>query len=126
MKDLALNNEHDIVVKHNKMQLVEGAEQKIQSSECTLNTKKGEWKFDLDNGVDFSPILKRNPDLSTDTLRSILIDGLTQVDESFEIQQILMDYDKKSRKLSVGFTATTNDGETITMSDMVVRWLNVR
>lgn len=118
MKSLALNEEHDIVVKHGKMQLVEGAELKRQSAECVLNVKKGEWKFDSELGVDFSPILKKNPDLSNDTLKSILMDGLSQVDESFVIQQITSNYDKQNRKLTVGVIATTDENEVVTLSDV--------
>lgn len=118
MKSLALNDAHDIVIKHGKIQLAEGAELKRQSAECVLNIKKGEWQFDPELGVDFSPILRKNPDLSNDTLKGILMDGLTQVDESFVIQQIISEYDKPNRKLTAGFTATTEDGEIIALSDV--------
>ncbi len=118
MKGLALNENHDIVIKHGKMQLAEGAELKRQSAECTLNIKKGEWKFNPERGVDFSPLLQKNPDLSNDILKSILMDGLLQVDESFVIQQITSDYNKRNRKLTAGVIATTDDSEVITLSDV--------
>lgn len=118
MKSLALNEKHDIVIKHGKIQLVEGAELKRQSAECTLNTKKGEWKFNSGLGVDFTPLLQKNPDLSNDTLRTILMDGLLQVDESFVIQQITSNYDKRNRKLTAGVIATTDENEVITLSDV--------
>ena len=117
MKSFAVNDAHDIVIENGIVQLVEGSELKRQSAECTLNTKKGEWFFNEELGINFNLLLGKKSELDSETIRSVLMDGLLQVDESFVIHQILTNYDKHKRKLTVGFTATTENGESITLSD---------
>lgn len=115
MKGFSVDETHDIVIKNGVVQLVEGSELKRQSTECTLNTKKGEWFFDISHGIDFNAILgKREVDI--EEIRNIIMDGLTQVDDTFTIDNLTTNYDKKHRKLTVEFTATTESGESITLS----------
>lgn len=117
MKSFSLNEKHDIDIQNNEIQLTEGSELVRQTAECTLNTKAGEWFLNSELGIDFDAILGKDiPD--DETVKNVILDGLHQVDETFRIDEFNTTYDSKTRKLSVNFTASTDSGRTITISDI--------
>lgn len=117
MKSFGVNNNHDIVIENGIIQLSEGAELTRQSAECVLNTKIGEWFLDDDMGIDMDAMLgKQAPD--EDTIKGVLLEGLQQIDETFEITAFEMTFDKVKRKLKIELTAMTESGETINLSDI--------
>lgn len=117
MKSFSLNENHDIDIKNNKIQLAEGSELLRQTAECTLNTKIGEWFLNSDLGIDFDAILGKGiPD--DETIKNVILDGLQQVDETFRIDELETAYNSKTRKLTVNFTASTDSGRVITISDI--------
>lgn len=118
MKSFSLNSAHDVEIVNNVVQLAEGAELKRQSAECNLNTKKGEWFLNTALGINMNAMLVRQSELSEDVVQSTILDGLYQVDETFAMHDLNIDYAKTTRKLTVGFKATTDDGESISISDV--------
>ena len=51
--------------------------------------------------------------MNEELIKSELLQGLLQVDSSFSITEFFADFDEKTRKLSISFTAQTNDGKEI-------------
>lgn len=47
----------DVVIENNEIQMVSDAELIRQTVETVLNTNKGEWFFDEDEGINFDNIL---------------------------------------------------------------------
>jgi hypothetical protein len=116
MKSFSLNENHDIDIKNNEIQMVEGTALLQQSAELNLNTKAGEWFLDSELGIDMNSLLgKRN--LDSETIKSIISDGLRQIDESFEIDTFNASFDAKDRKLSISSTASTSTGEKISIME---------
>lgn len=124
MKNFELNDEHDVVIENGKILMAEGTELTRQSAECVLNTKIGEWFLNDDVGIDMNALLGKNfPD--DDEMKSIILQGLRQIDETFEITAFKADYDRATRKMKIELTAMTESGETIDLSDIwgVSKWL---
>ena len=51
--------------------------------------------------------------MNEDLIKSEILHGLQQVDETFAITSIFFDYDPKARTLKCSFTANTLDGEEV-------------
>lgn len=117
MKSFSLNENHDIDIQNNEIQLTEGSELVRQTAECTLNTKAGEWFLNDELGIDFRAILGKGiPD--DETVKNVILSGLVQVDETFRIDEFETKYDPKNRKLTVNFTASTDSGRTVTLTEI--------
>lgn len=117
MKSFSLDSNHDIVINNNIVQLAEGSELKRQTAECTLNTKIGEWFLNSELGIDFNAILGKR-EIDHETIKGVIKQGLLQVDETFTIDEFSAEYDKNTRGLKIMFTASTEDGKSITIADV--------
>ena len=117
MKSFALDTAHDVVIENGVVQLAEGSELLRQSAETTLNTKIKEWFLNHELGIDFNAILGKKA-VEDDVLKSVILQGLRQVDETFFLESFASKYDKRKRKLTVNVTAKTENGETITISNV--------
>lgn len=114
MKSFRLNEKHDIDILNNQIQLTEGDALLQQSAECNLNTKIGEWFLDDELGTDLNSLLGKRS-IDNEHIKSVILDSLRQVDESFEINDFAASFDSKNRKLIVNSTASTESGEKITI-----------
>lgn len=117
MKSFSINNQHDLDIQGGVIQMAEGAELTRQSIETVLNTKIGEWFFDYDYGIDMDAMLGKNP-ADEESLKSVIMVGLQQIDESLVIEDFGMDFDKITRKLSISFKVTNQNGESITVENV--------
>ena len=117
MKSFSLNEKHDIDIQNNEIQLTEGSELTRQTAECTLNTKVGEWFLNDELGIEFESILGKGvPD--DEEVKNVILEGLKQVDDTFRIDEFETSYDYKKRRLTVNFTASTDSGRVIKISDV--------
>lgn len=57
IKSFKLDSNGDVVIKDNKISMVEGAELTAQTVRTVLGTNKGEWFSNLDEGISFKNIL---------------------------------------------------------------------
>ena len=57
MKGFALSDNNDLVIQNGELQLVEGTDLLRQTVQTVLNTNKGEWFLDEDEGINFRNIL---------------------------------------------------------------------
>lgn len=95
------------------MQMVEDNELKRQKIQEVINTNKGEWTFDIEQGINFSNMLGK--DVEDDVEREEIEDGIKQVDENLT----LSNYSKEvvGRTSHITFTATDDStDEEITIS----------
>ena len=102
----------DIVIVNGDIQMVEDAELTRQTVESVLNTNKGEWWCDIEEGIDFHNILGKNDE---DTIQAEILDGLQQVDETFVLDSFTTSVDK--RHLTATFTAHNADGEEVEVNN---------
>lgn len=82
--------------------------QKIQK---VLSTNKGEWFGNADEGINFRNILKKG--VTEEDVKSEILDGLLQIDDSVIITEFSMELDHATRSLNVAFKAENLDGEVI-------------
>lgn len=112
MKDFMLDENNDVVIQNGKIQMVKDNEVLKQKVRTVLNTNKGEWFDNLNEGVKFSKILGKGN--TEDMIRDEIQQGLKQVDDTFTINSFEMELDKITRNLKVKFTASNSTGEEIT------------
>lgn len=110
MKGFKLDANGDVVIDKD-IEIVEDSELVRQTIQTVIATNKGEWQFNKNEGINFNNILVKNPNY--EIIKSEIIDGLSQVDENFELQEFECSLDKKTRKLNVYFSAKKLDETTI-------------
>ena len=103
----------DVVIENGEIQLVNGAELTRQTIKSVLSTKKGEWFTNWDEGVEYDAILGKRYHATQDdeVVRTLMQDGLAQVDENLSIDEFTSEFDNETRKLSVEFTARNSETE---------------
>jgi hypothetical protein len=72
-----LDSNGDIVIKNNKIQMIEGDEVTKQKIETVLGTNKGEWVLNPDEGINFRNITGKYTPTGKDK-------GITQVARYYE------------------------------------------
>lgn len=92
MKGFELLN-GDVVIKNGEIQMVSGAELLRQTVETVLNTNKGEWFFDIDEGITFSNILgKRNiKETETPKTTTTIVKTVKEIVDNPELNKLLQD-----------------------------------
>lgn len=60
MKGFKIDKNGDVVIEKNRIQMVEGNELLSQTVHCVLNTNKGEWVFNPNEGINFYNILGKH------------------------------------------------------------------
>lgn len=97
-----------MLIENNEIQMVEGDELLRQTVQSIINTNKGEWFTDWDEGIEFSNILGKG--VTEEMVMAEIEDGLQQVDETLNITDFSMSL--KGRTLTVKFTCTSEDSDT--------------
>lgn len=108
MKSLALDDTGDLLIENNALQMVDGNELLRQKVQEVINTNKGEWFFDWEQGIEYEDILGKG--VTEETVMFEIENGLKQVDEDMYISAFSMK--KSGRTLTVTFTATNETTNT--------------
>lgn len=110
MLDLALNaKSHDLIVNDADLMAIDNAERVAQQIKIQLLTWRGEWFLDTTHGVPYLDyILVKNP--SIELIRSIFREQIMSVDDVNDVVDIEIDYDVKTRIMTVAYEASTSYG----------------
>lgn len=87
--------------------MVEDSELKRQKIQEVINTNKGEWLFDVEQGINFSNMLGK--DVDEDIEREEIEEGIKQVDENMTISEYLKEVHERTS--FIAFTATDETTE---------------
>lgn len=98
----------DVLIENNEIQMVEGNELLRQTVQSIIETNKGEWFEDWDEGIEFSNILGKG--VTEEMVIAEIEDGLQQVDENLNISNFEMSV--KGRVLTVKFTCADEENDT--------------
>lgn len=109
MKNFKLDENGDVIIKNNDIDITSDNDLLLQTIKTILGTNKREWFLNLNEGINFKNILKKNPE--KDIIRDEILSGLLQVDSSFYLTEFMYEID--DRKLLVKFTAKKADGTII-------------
>lgn len=113
MKSFALDNTGDLIIVNHELKMVEGDELIRQKVQEVINTNKGEWFLDWEQGIDFSNVLGKG--VTEEMVKAEIEDGLQQVDEDLIISDFSMA--TVGRKLLIEFIAINeNNGTEIAVS----------
>jgi len=110
MKGFKLNSNGDIVIS-NDIELVSDNKLIKQTLQTVLQTNKGEWWFNKNEGINFNNILIKNPNY--EVIKAEISNGIIQVNNSIQLQELKYNLDNKTRKLKINFTAKKQNGMTI-------------
>jgi hypothetical protein len=109
--DLEIGTDGDLV-------LVTGIDAIAQDLKTRLLFFKGEWDLDTRLGVPyFEEILKKAPDLNV--VRSIYNDVITSTEGVLFVDDLTLEYDGPTRRLSVSFSCQTTAGP-LTFEDELI------
>lgn len=110
MKGFALNEKGDVVFERNDVKMVEGLELTIQKIRQILSTNKGEWQFNLKEGIPVQKILKKNP--STAQIKDCIRSAISQVDSTLEMTKCIITNQKRKIKISFSISCGEEKVET--------------
>lgn len=116
MTGFALDKNNDIMIKNNRIQMVNDEELTKQTVQTVIGTNKGEWCLNENEGINFKNISGKNID--KDVIKNEIEQGLSQVDSSFALTSFSAEFDKRSRKLDIAFQAENNDNETVEIENI--------
>lgn len=105
VKSFSTNDDGDVIV-NGSIEMVTDNELLRQKVQRVLGTNKGEWSYDTEEGIDFSVVLRKNP--NEDEIRATIEEALMRIDETFVITSFGLTMD--GRKATVCFEAVNADG----------------
>ena len=114
MRGFKLTQSGDVEIKNNKIEMLSDDELTMQTMKYLLSTNKGECFYNEDEGVNFRNLLGKN--IEDDTVKSEILGGIMQLDNTFAITEFSSERNAETRKLDVKFTATTANNEAVTVS----------
>jgi len=117
--DIKLDDSGDLVIgTDGDLVLVTGIDAIAQDLKTRLLFFKGEWDLDTRLGVPyFEEILKKAPDLNV--VRSIYNDVITSTEGVLFVDDLTLEYDGPTRRLSVSFSCQTTEGP-LTFEDELI------
>lgn len=109
MFGFALDESGDVLIENNEISISVGDSLLQQKVLSVLRTKRGEWFFDVEQGVDFDNLLGKG--VGEELARYEIERALAQVDSTFSITEFTYEVDKEKRKAIVSFKAQNESGE---------------
>lgn len=109
MKSFALDNNGDLLIENNQIQMVENENLTRQKIGCVIETNKGEWPLNVDEGINFTNLYGKNR--NEDIIRNEMVQGLYQVDPKLMLDTFSYTENTEERKSNVRFTAKDNTKE---------------
>lgn len=104
MKGFSTRN-GDVVVGKD-IELVDGNELLRQKVERVIGTNKGEWSYDPEEGIDFSVLLRKNPE--EEAIRATIEEALSRIDDTFVVTEFSLTME--GRVATIHFKAVNSDG----------------
>lgn len=101
MHDFKLTDSGDIEILHNEIQTISGSKLLAQQLKMILNTNKGEWWLDENEGLPFKEILLKNPNY--DAIKEYIQYAVKQIDKTIELSDFSCELHE--RVLTVTFRA---------------------
>lgn len=102
-KGFKLDEKGDIVIENGKIAMISDNDLTAQTVRTVLGTKKGEWIFNKDEGIEFAYLVGKG--ITEDMIRTQIERGVRQVDENMHLSSFEADIDTSKRIVTVRFTA---------------------
>ena len=112
-KGFLLDENNDIVIQNGKFVMIEDTKLKSQTLRTILETEKGEWFRNADEGIDHSFMIGKG--ITKDMQRTQVEEACLQVDENLHVSAFYSETDKKTRHAIIKFVATDKNNDEITI-----------
>lgn len=99
MKSYLLDETGDLVIRDGQFAMVEGNEELAQQVRISLQTEKGEWFLDLEEGLDYNSIFSK--DFNETEARDAILEAIADVSEPLLAEEITFVRDEKARKMEI-------------------------
>jgi len=109
IQNLSVDHTGDLIIENNDLVLVYGKDVFVQALSQILKTRKGEYILDLEEGLVFETLFKKDADL--DNIQAAIIDAAQQVQVFSNFTLFNFDYNIYTRVLSIHFSAKFIDTE---------------
>lgn len=110
MKTLALTIDGDLHFENGDFQIIQGVEEVQQSLTISLSTNLSEWFLNREFGLDFSVLFEKPTD---EQIRSEIMRVIAQEDRVEAVDELIINQNRKQRKLEVKYTIRLIDGTTL-------------
>jgi hypothetical protein len=107
--NIGLTNDQDLAIIDSNLSLVTGIEELRQLVKQVLLSFQGDWFLDLDLGLPyFQQILVKSTSISA--VENIYLDAISSVRGILDIVSFNLDFNPKTRRADITFSALTSDG----------------
>jgi len=122
MKDFALEaNTNNFRWKNSSLTMTESyLEYMSQKVRCCLSLLKGEWYLDTRLGIPYIPSWEEDNDGHRSILESAIRVKIAGIDGIKKLLSFSSELEKKTRRLSVSFSAQCDNGETLEMQNVKI------
>lgn len=110
MKTIKLDATGDIALEKGDFLMVDGVEEIRQALYLSLATNKREWFLNPEFGLDFRAVTGK---VNDSQIRAAIIAAISQEERLELIEDLIINKDRQSRRLSVFFRVRIRSGETI-------------
>lgn len=114
MKALKIDENGDFILQNGSFVMVEGNEQLAQEVRIAIQTSRGEWFLDLDEGLDRQPLFAKK--FSENNARSSIIESLMNTSEPLVVEEV--NFLKVDRVLYVNLVLQKEDGTILNVEDV--------
>ena len=104
MKGFSTHNGDVVVGK--TIELVEDSELMRQKVTLVIGTNHGEWRYDTEEGIDFTVVFRKNPDEAE--IMGTIEEALKKIDETFVLTEFSLS--TEGRTAEIVFKAVNADG----------------
>ncbi|CEG31452.1 MULTISPECIES: hypothetical protein [Peribacillus] len=118
MKSFKLDENGDLVFENGSFVMIEGNEELAQQARISMQTEKGEWFLDPEEGMDRSPILSKN--FNETEAKDIIMESTIGTTEPLEFENITFVRDIRNRKISIDIVMRKEDGEVLELEGVEI------
>lgn len=109
MKALKIDETGDFIMENGSFVIIEGDEQLAQEARISIETLRGEWFLNPDEGMDREPFLGKS--FNENNARSSIIEALMNTSEPLRVEQVT--FTTIERVLFVDVSLRKEDGSTL-------------
>lgn len=106
-------NANDLALDEGRLSVVGGSTCLGQTIKQRLQTLRGEWRYDLTNGIPLSLVYDKT---DLDVLRAVYRECLLETPGVVSVEALSLSLDSLSRRLTITGTVRARDGSTVTFA----------
>lgn len=118
MKSFKLDENGDLILENGSFVMIEGDEELAQQARISIQTEKGEWFLDPEEGMDREPIFTKF--FNEIDAKDSIMESTIGTSEPLRFESIDFHRDVRSRKTTVDIVMQKEDGEVLTLEGVEI------